>query len=78
MALLMRILAFVIRIGSIVVVFMLVYVGYLFATGAANPDRIKQAKEGLMVTIIGALILLGSQAIALGIQATVKALSVGQ
>lgn len=77
MTLLMRILAFVIRIGAIVVVFMLVYVGYIFATSPANPDRIQEGKKALLYTIIGALILLGSQAIALGIQATVKALSVG-
>ena len=72
-----KILEFVIRIGAIVVTFMLVYVGYKFVVAQGAPDKIKEAKLNLLWTIVGALILLGAQAIATAIQATVQALSGG-
>lgn len=73
-----KILEFVIRIGTVVVILMLVYVGYLFVIAQGVPGKIEEAKKALLWTIVGALILLGSQAISLGIKATVQALSVGQ
>ncbi|MFZ3043888.1 MAG: hypothetical protein WA058_02140 [Minisyncoccia bacterium] len=76
-SLLTSILQFVVRIGSIVVILMLVYVGYLFVIARGAPTEISKAREALLWTIVGALILLGAQAIAMGIQATVQALSVG-
>ncbi|HQT83119.1 MAG TPA: hypothetical protein PLW99_03155, partial [Candidatus Paceibacterota bacterium] len=69
-----NILKFVIEIGSIVVVLMLVYVGYLFVVAQGNPSKIEAARGALLWTVVGALILLGAQAIAMGIQATVTAL----
>lgn len=72
------ILAFVIRIGTIVVILMLVYVGYLFVAARGNESKITEARKALLWTIVGALILLGAKAIAIGIEATVQALSVGQ
>ena len=54
---------------------MLVYVGFLFVTAQGNETKITAAKSGLLWTVVGALILLGAQAIALAIEATVKALS---
>ena len=69
------ILEFVVRIGAVVVVLMLVYVGFLFVTAQGNETKITAAKSGLLWTVVGALILLGAQAIALAIEATVKALS---
>lgn len=71
------ILALVIRIGTIVVIIMLVYVGYLFVIAQGNESKLTEARRALLWTIIGALILLGAQAIALGIKATVEAISVG-
>ncbi|MFA5744780.1 MAG: hypothetical protein WC887_01040 [Candidatus Paceibacterota bacterium] len=76
-ALLTKILDFVIRIGAIVIVFMLIYIGYLFVMARGVPGEITKAKEALKWTVIGALILLGAQAISLGIQATVQAISTG-
>ncbi|HCR52521.1 TPA: hypothetical protein DIV48_02625 [Candidatus Kaiserbacteria bacterium] len=75
---LLNILAFVIRIGTIVVILMMVYVGYLFVAARGNESKITEARAALLWTVVGALILLGSQAIAIGIKATVQALSVGQ
>ncbi len=72
-----KILEFVIRIGSVVVILMMVYVGYLFVTAQGEPGKITTARQALLWTLVGALILLGSQAIALAIKATVAAISTG-
>lgn len=71
---LMSILDFVIRIGTIVVILMLVYVGYLFVIAQGSDSKLTEAKHALLWTLIGSLILLGAKAIAVGIQATVAAL----
>lgn len=72
-----KILDFVIRIGTVVVILMMVYVGYLFVVAQGKEDKIREARNALLWTLIGALVLLGSQAIAKGIEVTVKALSSG-
>ena len=69
-----NILQFVINIGAIIVILMLVYVGFLFVVAQGNESKISEARNALLWTVIGALILLGAQAISLGIQATVQAL----
>lgn len=71
---LINILDFVVRIGSIVVILMLVFVGYKFVVAQGNDSKIIEARSMLLWTVVGALILLGAQAIAIGIQATVQAL----
>lgn len=73
-----KILDFVIKIGAIVVVLMLVYVGYLFVAAQGKEEKIREARNALLWTVVGALILLGSKAIAIGIEETVKAISAGQ
>lgn len=72
------ILDLVIQIGSVVVILMLVYVGFLFVVARGEPAAITKARQALLWTVVGALILLGAQAIAKGIEATVQALSVGK
>jgi hypothetical protein len=69
------ILAFVIRIGTIVVILMIVYVGYLFVIAQGKPGEIEKARAALLWTVVGALILLGSQAIAISLKATVSAIT---
>lgn len=69
-----NILDFVIRIGTIVVVLMIVFVGFKFVTARGEPGEITKAREMLLWTVIGALVLLGAKAIQLGIIATVQAL----
>jgi hypothetical protein len=64
-------------IGPVIVILMLVYVGFLFVTAQDNSTKISAAREMLLWTVVGALILLGAKAIAMGIQATVTALSTG-
>ena len=64
-------------IGPVIVILMLVYVGFLFVTAQGNSTKISAAREALLWTVVGALILLGAKAIAIGIKATVEALSSG-
>ena len=71
---LLNILDFVIRIGTIFVILMLVYVGFLFVKAQGEPAEITKARAALLWTVVGALILLGSKAIAIAIGATVTAL----
>lgn len=68
------ILQFVIRIGSIAIILMLVFVGYKFVVAQGSDTKITEARNMLLWTVIGALVLLGAQAISLAIQATVKSL----
>jgi hypothetical protein len=76
-AFLTNILQFVITIGAIVVTLMVVWVGYKFVVAQGNSEKISEARNMLLWTVIGALVLLGAQAISLGIQATVTALTSG-
>lgn len=69
-----QILEFVVRLGTVVIVLMIVYIGFLFVTAQGEPGKITEARNALMWTVIGALILLGAQAIASAIQATANAL----
>jgi heme/copper-type cytochrome/quinol oxidase subunit 2 len=72
-----QILSFVVNIGAIIVIFMLVYVGFLFVTARGNETKLTAAKQALLWTVVGALILLGAKAIAIGICQTANALSTG-
>jgi len=74
MTFLLAILDVVTRIGFIVVILMTVFVGYKFVAAQGNESKITETKEMLLWTVIGALILLGAKAIALGIQATAQSL----
>lgn len=69
------ILSIVIEIGTIVIIFMLVVVGYKFVAAQGEPGAISEARRALMWTVIGALILLGAKAISIGLQATATALT---
>ena len=69
------ILDVVISVGTVVVILMLVYVGFLFATTSVNPENKVKARTALLWTLVGSLVLLGAKAIAEGIEATVNALS---
>ena len=71
---LLGILDFVIYIGGIAVVLMLIFVGYKFVVAQGKPGEIEAAKQMLLWTLVGGLILLGSKAISLGITATIQSL----
>ncbi len=64
----------VVRLGAIFLVLALVYVGFLFVQAQGKEEKIRDARQALMWTVIGGLILLGAEAIALVIESTVNAL----
>lgn len=60
----------VLPIGSIVVVFFIIYAGYLFVTAGGNEKKLETAKKTLLWVLIGSAVLLGSWAIALAVEGT--------
>ncbi len=60
----------VLPLGSVVIVFMIIYSGFLFVTARGNPDKISDARRMLLYVLIGAAILLGSVVIAQAINGT--------
>lgn len=72
---LLDILDFVIRIGAIIIVLMMVFVGYKFVVAQGSETALVEARQMLLWTVVGALVLLGAQSIALAIEATVQALA---
>lgn len=72
-------LKIVIQIGFPILVLFIVYIGFLFVqhSAAGNGEGLKKDREYLFWAIVGGLILLGAQALALAIEATVGDLTRG-
>lgn len=68
------ILGAVVELGSIALVLMLVWVGFLFVKAQGNPGDLEKARTALMNVLIGGLLLLGAGAIAAVVRATVETL----
>jgi hypothetical protein len=64
----------IVRLGTIVLTLMLIWVGFMFIKARGNPTELTVAKKALLWTIIGGLILLGAEAIGRVIQATANTL----
>jgi len=62
--LLEAILSIVIVLATPVIVFFIIYAGFLYVTARGNPEQIKQASQALTYAVIGGVIILGSLAIA--------------
>lgn len=54
------IIDFIVKIGAVIVVFFIIYAGFLFVTAQGNEDKISKAKTTFLWTIIGSLVLLGA------------------
>lgn len=54
------VLDFVVKIGAAIVVFFMIYAGFLFVTAQGSDDKISKAKTTFFWTVIGALVLLGA------------------
>lgn len=65
----------VVEIGTIILIMMLVYVGFLFVMARGNAEKLQGAKSALVWTVIGGLILLGATAIEAVISGTVGAIT---
>ncbi len=62
------------KIGIPIIALAIIYCGFLFVSARGNSEKIKEAKDALLYTVIGAAILLGSWAIAQLISNTVLSL----
>lgn len=67
-------LEFIVRLGTLVVIVMIVIVGFMFVNARGNPEEIKKAREALLWTLVGGVILIGASVIAQAIKATVEAI----
>lgn len=66
------ILDVVVEFGAVIVVFFLVYAGFLFVKAQGDPGGLKKAKETFFWTIVGGMIVLGAHVISQVIQNTVN------
>lgn len=64
----------VLPIGSVVVVVMIIYSGFLFVTAQGSETRLATAKKSILYAVIGAAILLGATLMARAIQGTITQL----
>lgn len=69
-----RLLQLVAEIGFPVIVLFIVFIGFRFITSSGKPDELKKVRELFFWAIVGALIVLGAEALSLAIQATVNQL----
>jgi len=69
-----KLLRIVLKIGAPLVALAIIYTGYLFIAAQGKPDKIKDAKNALLFTLIGALILLGAYVIAESVVGTINAI----
>jgi uncharacterized membrane protein YidH (DUF202 family) len=75
--LLSAILGFIINIGSPLIVLALVYAGFKFISARGNPTKIEEAKDILLYVLIGAVLILGAQALKIVITGTVSSIQSG-
>ena len=72
--LLATLLKLVARIAFPIIVLFIVYIGFLFVTSQGNADKLKEAREYFLWAVVGALLILGAEALSYAIQATVNEL----
>ena len=65
----------IILIGVPIVVFAVIYAGFLFVTAQGNVEKINTAKKVIVWTLVGAMLVLGAKAVALAIEGTVQDLT---
>lgn len=62
--LLEAILNIVIVLATPIIVFFIIYSGFLYVTARGNAEQVKQASNALLYAVIGGVIIIGSVAIA--------------
>lgn len=70
-------LSAVVTIATPIVVLMLVYSGFLFVSAQGNPEKLVKARQAIMWTLIGAVIVLGAFVLSSAIEGTVNQLQNG-
>lgn len=63
-----------VTLATPIVIFMVIYAGFLFVSAQGNVEKLETAKRAILYSLIGALILLGALAIASLIEGTVTSL----
>jgi hypothetical protein len=66
--LLSAILNVLVVIATPIIVFMIIYAGFMYVTARGNPEQIKTASRALTYAVIGGLVVIGSTAITIIIQ----------
>lgn len=69
------VLSQIIKVGAVLCVLALVYVGFKYVSAMGNSDKLSKAHSALMNTMIGIALLLGAQVIAIIIKGTVDAIT---
>ena len=69
-----KILEIVVTIGVPIVAIFIIYSGFLFVQARGNSEKLKEAKNTFLYTIIGAAILLGAWVLAQAIGGTIEQL----
>ena len=72
-----RLLQVVIMIGYPIIVLFIVYIGFLYIQAQGNADKLKKVHSYFLWALVGALLILGAQVLALAIQGTVEQLGAG-
>ena len=65
------------KIGFVVVVFFIIYSGFLFVTARGNEKKLEDAKNAFMYTIIGAALVLGAWVLANAVAGTIAKITGG-
>lgn len=72
-----RAIDIVLVVGVPIVVLAIIYSGFLFVSAQGNSEKLKKAKQAILYSIIGAVLLLGAFVIANAISDTVKDIEKG-
>lgn len=64
----------VVQIGSILLVLALIWTGFLFIQAQGKEEQIRSARQALMWTVLGGLLLLGAQTLSLIISSSITTL----
>lgn len=65
------------QIGSVFVVLGIIYSGFLFVSARGNAEELGKAKRAITYTVIGAALVLGAWAFAVGIANTINTITNG-
>lgn len=66
-----KLLDIIIKVGTVLALFFIIYAGFQFVTAGGSEDKINSAKNTFLWTIIGVAIVLGAKAISVLLQGTV-------
>lgn len=73
MQLLSQILDVILVFAVPLIVFMIIYAGFMYVTARGNENQVGKASKALMYAVVGGMIILGAKVIMLVIQGTVDA-----